>query len=163
MALTIDDIYDKEFKTKANGYDPDDVDQFLDEVCDEMTNMQDEIVRLQNQLAQAQADAAAARNAVQPAAETAPISRTSETLEGILLSAQRLADEAVENARAKADTMVNEAKDQAEQIVGEAQAEKVALSSEIESLRKSVVDYKAGFLTIINKYKDLVEKEDFLK
>ena len=40
MALTIDDILDKEFALKGGGYDRDDVDQFLDEICDEMTNMQ---------------------------------------------------------------------------------------------------------------------------
>ena len=36
MALTIDDIYDKEFALKGGGYDRNDVDQFLDEICDEM-------------------------------------------------------------------------------------------------------------------------------
>ena len=39
MALTIDDIYDKEFALKGGGYDRNDVDQFLDEICDEMANM----------------------------------------------------------------------------------------------------------------------------
>ena len=39
MALTIDDIYDKEFALKGGGYDRNDVDQFLDQICDEMANM----------------------------------------------------------------------------------------------------------------------------
>ena len=50
MALTIDDIYDKEFALKGGGYDRDDVDQFLDEICDEMTSMQDHISQLEEQL-----------------------------------------------------------------------------------------------------------------
>lgn len=162
MALTIDDIYDKEFARKGPGYDPDDVDQFLDEICDEMTNMQETIAGLQNRLAQVQAEADAARNTVQPT-EQVPVARTSEALEGILLSAQRLADEAVENARNKAENIMAEAQEKADQIVGDAQAEKVALGSELDTLRQNVNEYKAGFMKIITKYKELLEGEEFLK
>ena len=102
MAITIDDIYDKEFALKGGGYDRDDVDQFLDEICDEMTNMQEKITSLESDLQKAQDELKAAREAVKPApvaqaqpVET-PIAKTSSTLESILLSAQRLADEEVE-------------------------------------------------------------------
>ena len=54
MAITIDDIYDKEFALKGGGYDRDDVDQFLDEICDEMTNMQEKIAALESILLSAQ-------------------------------------------------------------------------------------------------------------
>ena len=67
MALTIDDIYDKEFALKGGGYDRNDVDQFLDEICDEMTNMQERIDQLESDLSKARAEAEAARQAVKPA------------------------------------------------------------------------------------------------
>ena len=97
MALTIDDIYDKEFALKGGGYDRNDVDQFLDEICDEMTNMQERIDQLESESSKARAEAEAARESVKPApqpvAKAEPaVARTSETLESILLSAQRLAD-----------------------------------------------------------------------
>ena len=57
MALTIDDIYDKEFALKGGGYDRNDVDQFLDEICDEMTNMQERIDQLESELSKARAEA----------------------------------------------------------------------------------------------------------
>ena len=60
MALTIDDIYDKEFALKGGGYDRNDVDQFLDEICDEMTNMQERIDQLESDLSKARAEALAA-------------------------------------------------------------------------------------------------------
>ena len=105
MALTIDDIYDKEFALKGGGYDRNDVDQFLDEICDEMANMLEHIEKLEKDLQKAQMEAEAAKAAAEKAApvvvQREPVARTSETLEGILLSAQRLADEAVENAKAK--------------------------------------------------------------
>jgi len=165
MALTIDDIYDKEFALKGGGYDRNDVDQFLDEICDEMTNMMDHIEKLESDLKQAQMEVEAAKAAAQSAAaapvvvKSEPVARTSETLEGILLSAQRLADEAVANAKTKAEDIVKEAQEKAEKIVDEAKAEKTTLGTELETLRKSVTEYKAGFLTMIEKYKKMLENE----
>ena len=166
MAITIDDIYDKEFALKGGGYDRNDVDQFLDEICDEMTNMQEHIEKLEKALQQSQMEAEAAKANAQKAApvvvKSEPVARTSETLEGILLSAQRLADEAVENAKNKAEVIVKEAQDKAGQIVDEARAEKESLSGELEALRTGVAEYKDSFLAMINKYKTLLEGEKLL-
>ena len=46
MAVTIQMIETKEFKTKAHGYDPEEVDVFLDEIADEFEEMQREIQSL---------------------------------------------------------------------------------------------------------------------
>ena len=166
MALTIDDIYDKEFALKGGGYDRNDVDQFLDEICDEMTNMQEHIEKLEKALQQSHLEAEAAKANAQKAApvvvKSEPVARTSETLEGILLSAQRLADEAVENAKNKAEGIVKEAQDKAGQIVDEARAEKESLAGELEELRSGVAEYKDSFLKLINKYKTLLEGEKLL-
>ena len=47
MPITVAMIEEKEFKTKVRGYDPVEVDEFLDEICDEMINMQDRIQELE--------------------------------------------------------------------------------------------------------------------
>ena len=163
MALTIDDIYDKEFAVKGGGYDCDDVDRFLDEICDEMANMTERIQALEKELEQARMEAKAAKaNAEVPApvvAKSESASLNTHMLEGILLSAQRLADEAVANAKTKAEDIVKEAQEKAEKIVDDAKAEKDTLGSELETLRKSVTEYKAGFLTMIEKYKKMLESE----
>ncbi|MSZ38534.1 MAG: DivIVA domain-containing protein, partial [Actinobacteria bacterium] len=38
--LSAEDIVNKQFKTKRDGYDPDDVDDFLDEVVKELRRIQ---------------------------------------------------------------------------------------------------------------------------
>lgn len=166
MALTIDDIYDKEFALKGGGYDRNDVDQFLDEICDEMANMVEHIEKLEKDLQKAQMEVEAAKASAQSAApvvvKSEPLTQTSATLEGILLSAQRLADEAVANAKEKAAAIVKEAQDKAEEIVGEARTEKETLSGKLDGMRKSVADYKKNFEALINKYKTLLDNEDFL-
>ena len=53
MPITVAMIEEKEFKTKMRGYDPVEVDEFLDDICDEMVAMQDEIATLNQRLAQA--------------------------------------------------------------------------------------------------------------
>ena len=55
MQITIEMIETKEFKTKPRGYDPQEVDEFLDAICDEMARQLDEIQSLQQQLAAAKA------------------------------------------------------------------------------------------------------------
>ena len=166
MALTIDDIYDEEFFVKGGGYGRNGVDQFLDESCDERTGMLDHIKELEKQLDQAQRELEVARASAQNAApvvmKSEPVAQTSATLEGILLSAQRLADEAVENAKSKAQGIVKEAEEKAEQIVDEARAEKETLSGQLDGLRKNVAEYKQGFQALIEKYRKLLENEDFL-
>lgn len=166
MALTIDDIYDKEFALKGGGYDRNDVDQFLDEICDEMANMLDHIEKLEKDLQKAQMEVEAAKASAQNAApvvvKSEPVTQTSATLEGILLSAQRLADEAVANAKEKAEAIVKEAEEKAEEIVGEARTEKETLSGKLDGMRKSVAEYKKSFEALINKYKTLLDNEDFL-
>lgn len=166
MPLTIDDIYDKEFALKGGGYDRNDVDQFLDEICDEMANMVEHIEKLEKDLQKAQMEVEAAKASAQSAApvvvKSEPLGQTSATLEGILLSAQRLADEAVEKAKEKAEAIIKEAEDKAEEIVGEARTEKETLSGKLDGMRKSVADYKKNFEALINKYKTLLDNEDFL-
>ena len=47
MQITIEMIETKEFKTKPRGYDPQEVDEFLDAICDEMARQLDEAAREQ--------------------------------------------------------------------------------------------------------------------
>ena len=48
--ITIDAIESKEFAIRKNGYDQDEVDSFLDDICDEMERQLGTINKLQQQL-----------------------------------------------------------------------------------------------------------------
>ena len=168
MAITIDDIYDKEFALKGGGYDRDDVDQFLDEICDEMVRMQDEMHALQLELgkakeALAQAEIAAVpvapevvRTVEQPVAED-QVKKASSTLESILRNAQTLADEEVENARKKAEEMLQQAQAEAAQIVDDARAEKDVISGSLDTMRAAASEYRTNFLNLLKKSQELLE------
>lgn len=164
MAITVSDIEQKEFTYKGQGYDPFDVDQYLDQICDEMVALQDRIEQLEADLAKARQDAENAAKTVQPmqsvvvkAEESTPVAKTSQTLESILLSAQKLADGAVEDARRKADIIVKEAQDNASGIIDDAKEEKATLEKSVEALRTAATEYKKNFMKLIEDQKALLE------
>ena len=164
MALTIDDIYDKEFALKGGGYDRDDVDQFLDEICDEMISMQDKLTAMEADLQKARQELKMEREAVKPIPqpeekpEPAPAAKTSETLESILLSAQRLADEAVESANKKAEEIIGRAEDEASKIVDDAQEEKQTIEKSLLTMKASAADYRKSFLEMIRKHETMLNE-----
>lgn len=164
MALTIDDIYDKEFALKGGGYDRDDVDQFLDEICDEMISLQDKLTAMDADLQKAQQELKAERESVKPMPqpverqEPAPTAKTSETLESILLSAQRLADEAVENAKKKAEDIIKKAEDEAGQIVDDAQEEKQTIEKSLSTMKSAAAEYRKSFLELIKKHESMLDE-----
>ena len=161
MGLTIDDIYDKEFTIKGGGYDRHEVDTFLDEICDEMTDMLKKIADLEEDLKRARQAAMVATDAAHPEQQDVkkaePVAQTSEVLQEILLSAQRLSDEALENARRKADQLVKEAEEKAGSIVDDAQTEKALITGELDKLRKDASDYHDAMLKLIEKHKKMLE------
>lgn len=165
MALTIDDIYDKEFALKGGGYDRDDVDQFLDEICDEMISMQERMTAMEGDLIKAQQELKAEREAVKPVPQpvekeeaAAPVAKTSETLESILLSAQRLSDEAIETAKKKAAEIVKEAEEKASQIVDDAQEEKQTIEKGLATMKAAASDYRQSFIQLIKKHQDMLDE-----
>jgi cell division initiation protein len=171
MSITVSDIERKEFAYKGAGYDPYDVDQYLDQICDEMVAMQDRIVLLEKELADAQRDVEQARHAAQPApasvkqesfarpAAEPPVARTSEALEAILINAQRLADDAVENANRKADELLKKAQAQADGITSGAKEEKVRIEAEYLTLKEAARKFKEDFLKILDEHKSLFSKQ----
>ena len=175
MGITVSDIERKEFAYKGAGYDPYDVDQYLDQICDEMVAMQDRIVQLEKELSDAQREVEQAKHAAQPAPAPAPapvqqetfarpaaeppVARTSEALEAILINAQRLADDAVENANRKADELLAKAKAEADGITSGAQGEKERIEAEYATLKEAAKKFKDDFLKILDEHKSLLNSQ----
>ncbi len=167
MPITIQTIEEKEFKTKVRGYDPVEVDEFLDEICDEFIALQDEIASLQEQLAQSRAQAARP-NRPEPAPAPQPAARPQvpaiakeqeETLRKLLVNAQRVSDETVAEAHARAEAIVAEAQSKAEAAVADIASERESLAQEVEILRKAAKDYKARFQRLVEDQVHILKAE----
>lgn len=115
MDVTPQLLKDVEFREKKfGGYDPDEVDDFLERVGVAIGQLQ---LRLREMTQRA--EAAEARLAEQPALPALPPTEADDTLRRTLLLAQRTADAAVAEAQEEAQRIVGAAQDEAERIRAE--------------------------------------------
>jgi len=148
MPITVAIIEEKVFKTKVRGYDPVEVDNFLDEICDEMVILQDEIANLQARLAQASRQQAYAAPAAQrPAADT------SDSAQKMLARAQRIYDDTIADAQREAAEIIANAKSQVRD------AETLSLTSQRDELKQQISDLRAQIVTYRNKLMELMQEQ----
>ncbi|MFJ4176015.1 DivIVA domain-containing protein [Microbacterium sp. NPDC089696] len=184
MALTPDDVVTKQFQHVRfkDGFDPDEVDDFLDEIVIEWRKALEENVELKAKLAafeSGETPAAAAPAAPvaeapapvveAPAAEPAPSGSATATA-GIIELAQRLHDEHVAEGEAKRAQLIADAEGEVTRIRTEAEAkqreesarlerERNTLEARITELRNFERDYRSQLRGYIEgQLRDLDEK-----
>jgi DivIVA domain-containing protein len=157
--LTAEDILNKKFTATKfkEGYDQDEVDDYLDEIVRTISAMSEENEQLRAQLAAAEArvaDAAKAEGAaaaplaapvaapepvVAPvpvaAPAPAPAANEPEAATGLMALAQQLHDEHVRRGQEEGDRMVNEARTEGERIVREAEDTRSRTLTQLEGER----------------------------
>lgn len=175
MALTPDDVVHKEFQLARgkDGLDPDEVDDYLDEIViewrraiEENAALKARVAELEASLASGGVPAAQATYATPepvavaaPEPTPAPISSVpgapgGDASTGIIAVAQRVHDEYVAEGRARARELVAEAEARASQILAQAEAhhrsemtrlqgEREYLSREVSDLREFESTYRA--------------------
>lgn len=177
MALTPDDVVTKQFQHVRfkEGFDPDEVDDFLDEIVVEWRKTIAENDELKAKLAAyesgeaapaaAPAEPVAAEPEPEPAEAPAPEAPAATPAPaaasaGIIELAQRLHDEHVAEGKAQRDKLIAEAQSQANAIVSEAEAkgraemerldrERTTLEGRISELRQFERDYRAQLRSYI--------------
>ena len=131
--LTPLDIQHKEFTKAMRGYAMHEVDTFLDQVTEEFTRMQDEIARLREQassVGQPQQAPVQVQAPPPPPPQPQPVAAEARGGAGgeeaiaralVMVMAQRMADQTVEEAKVKAKSMVAEAEARAKNMTEQAQ------------------------------------------
>lgn len=186
MALTPDDVVTKQFQHVRfkDGFDPDEVDDFLDEIVIEWRKALEENAELKAKLAAYESGAApeaataapapapvaeAPAPAVEAPAEPAPTGSATATA-GIIELAQRLHDEHVAEGEAKRNQLITEAEAEVARIRTEAEAkqreetarlerERNTLEARITELRNFERDYRSQLRGYIEgQLRDLDEK-----
>ena len=133
MPVTVDMIVEKEFRKIPLGYDPKQVDDFLDEICDTLEQMDANIADLAKK---AQAQQRSASFAPIPEARPLPLQATG-SLPSDLVSAQKL----LEKTQHACDEILADAKKRADSIVAEAakpDPEAEALAARRDALQNEV-------------------------
>ena len=163
MAITPADIQAQTFSEAKRGYDPAEVDVFLEQLASEVDAMLNKIVDLKTRLtateqelaaAQAQAQVAVAAPAPAPAPVASPeYTATASQISAALIAAQQSADNIVAEARENADRIRNEADAKAREVIRQDEL------AEIDRLKASREEFKAEYLKLIQHFMDEAQNE----
>ena len=124
MRLSPVDIRQQQFTTKMfRGFDPQEVDAFLDDVAEDYENVLRENVALREQVGSYEERARG-------------LGETERTLKDTLVTTQRVAEEMKEGAKRDAQLVLREAALNADKLMEEARAEEAKLRVEIQSLKR---------------------------
>lgn len=161
MAITLDTIVNKVFKVVKNGYDNNEVEQFLDEILEEMENreaqtnaLKEQVASLTAELEKAKAELAAKPAApVQAAASVKPASQdrhSAESFELVLTKAKGAYEEIVAAADARAEEIINAANEEAAGIRGSAEAQIADLTEKLAALRTQTSSFYTSLKEIVD-------------
>ena len=180
MPITPAEIQQKTFsEAKRRGYEPSEVDEFLEQISRDIDAMLRKIADLKNRLTAAEAKngelqgeiekvraeadkAVADARAAAPTAAPAPAnngkpniySATEEQLSAALIVAQQTADRIVAEAKSNAERIRLDADNQARKVIRQALDEKQTELDEIERLKVSRENFRTEYLALIQKFSD---------
>jgi cell division initiation protein len=175
MALMPSDVQSQTFREKYKGYDVDEVDQFLDEVTERLTELISENEQLTLRVGELELDrepgTASPTPAPGPAAQAAAPGDglDPELLQRTLLTAQRAADQALADAQAEADDVLSRAHAEAERMVTDAEraaadrAERMRgdasqVAQAVEDLRRFRNEYRERVQGVIAEHLALLDQ-----
>ena len=185
MAITVRDIQEKEFFTQeTGGYNIEQVDDFLDEIAEQMGVLIRENLDLNERLRQMDGELLAAQKAAEDAAARTPDYNEKDYFQNLqsamresLIGAQRIADETIEEASQKAQKLLSDAQAEAEKVTVESKAQAEALvanaqakadrisanaKSEIEALEARIAALKASAKSFKADFTKLIEDQTAL-
>ena len=151
--ITVNDISSKEFSIDSRGYNRKEVDEFLDDICDEMERMEAEIKDLRQKTTVVREPAPAAK----PAA--AGVSAQDEaSFREILEMAKKVKDDTITKAKEDAEAIRTKAENEAAERLDGLSEERKSLEAEVAALRKAAADYRAQFEALLQAQQEALEK-----
>lgn len=173
MAISVKDIREKEFSRTKHGYDMNEVDDFLDEIAEQLTAVIQENLTLVEKV-NAKPETVVVEKPVEvqkpadPAYdENSYFKNLESTLRETLISGQRIADDTVNKAQREADELLAKAREEAAAITAKAKADAEAATAEaakkvaeaeaeVASLKDALKSYKAQIRAMIEAQQKLI-------
>jgi len=144
--LTPLDIENKKFsKQMVNGYNVDDVDDFLDEVTVEYQKMYKELNELNSKVEELNADVERYK-------------KIEGTLQDTLVMAQSTAEEVKNVAKQQADQIIKDAETNARSSVEELNTQIIAKARELDDMKKQFDVYKAKMESLLISQLELLKE-----
>ncbi len=148
MAITPNEISNKDFKKVFRGYDIDEVDEFLEQLVDDYEKIYKENLSLKEKI-----------NLLNEKIEH--YSNIEGTLQNTLILAQTAAEQAKDNSKRDAELIIKDAQETANNIIRKAEEHVLEINKEHEMLKQNYSMFKSRFegmlkaqLESIGKYEE---------
>ena len=149
--ITSEVIAEKEFTIESRGYSKEEVDTFLDLICEEMD-------RLNNEIADLRQKTTIVRPST-PAPETSGVNREDENkFREILEMAATVKEETIRKAREDAEAIRLKAETEANERLNGLAEEREGLEKEVAALKEAAADYRRKFEELLNAQQEALEK-----
>lgn len=146
MSLSPNEILEKEFCARFRGYDPKEVDSFLEEVSEIMTSLIKEKNAMKDQL-------------IAYKGQLAEMKKKEEEFREALTSAHKLSEKMKSQAEKDVELMHERAKLDAERIVADAHQEAVQLEERIMGLRRIQRETAYKIRSVLEGYLRVIDEE----
>ena len=148
MAITPNDIHNKDFSTKFKGFDPEEVNDFLEEVKKELEILIRDNKDLEKRV-KFNEEKVEYFNSIQ------------ETLNKSILVAQEAADRLRENARKDAEIIVFEAEKAAQAMLREAAEKATEINRETDLIKKETRIFRQRLQILTQTQLDMIKNEEW--
>ena len=151
----------EKFNRTANGYDPDEVNAFLDQVINQVEKIVGELKARDARIADLEDELSKTDNLRDKVEQ---YERMESTLNKALYMAQKTSDQIKNNAYKESELIVEDAKKNANRIINEAFLRTEKTEDEAATLKRNINIYKRRLKAIIEQQLDMVndiEKVDF--
>ena len=166
MAISVKDIQEKEFSTQAaDGYNVEQVDDFLDELAEQLGSMvreglalSERVKQLEGELAAAKAENAAMEKKLPDYNENGYFRNLESAMRESLIGAQRIADETITEAKKKAQQTVADATAQAEKTIADATEQAEAATARAEKAVSELKAEEERLHAVVDAYRNNFQK-----
>ena len=139
------DIQNKEFEKKIKGYNPDQVDDFLDKVIKDYETIIKENKTLKDKLDYAESEIERYR-------------KVEKTLDAAVVTARETAGGIIENAKAESENIIRRAKLDAQNLEKQIDIEHTRRQQEIAAMNNELDNYKLRLKALCGSIVELAEK-----
>ncbi len=148
--ITVDLISNKEFSVETRGYNKQEVDNFLDDICEEMERMENEIRDLRQKTVAVRPEPAQAASAVSTEEES--------SFREILEMAKTVKDETIRKAKEDAEAIRAKAETEAKERLDGLAGEEEALTRQVSELKAAAASYRTKFEELLQAQQEAIEK-----
>lgn len=148
--ITVELIAHKEFSISNKGYNQTEVDNFLDDICEEMERMEKEIMDLRQKTT--------AVHPVPPVPASGVTTEQEESFRELLTMAMQVKDDTIRKAKEDAEAIRAKAETEATERLDGLNEEHDRLEKGIEEMKTAAADYRAKFEALLQAQQEALDK-----